>query len=209
MWRQIILVMMCGLWYGLGYLSCEHCSELHVMSCSCLFLPKAKDVLTVRWLLLREKWHKSCPYKKCSAWLVVERVFEEIPALLYHSLLLMYLMLHSPEVDVGLTHSRTALFAMLGLLFFLLCFLWAPWTATCWKTGSCSPGGWPLSSLSVLLQQLPCCKVWEFQPVPSVEQVANSLLQLCKQTQIQSANMNVLQLFTDVGEDQGITLWEA
>lgn len=29
---------------GLRYLSCEHFSELLVMSSTCLFLPKAKDV---------------------------------------------------------------------------------------------------------------------------------------------------------------------
>lgn len=29
--------------------------------------PKEKGLLTMRWLLLREEWHKSCPNKKCSA----------------------------------------------------------------------------------------------------------------------------------------------
>lgn len=204
MWRHVILMVMCGLWYVLGCLSCDHCSGLPVMSSTCLHLYRAKDILTVRCLLLREKWHKSCPDKKCSAWVVIERVVKEMHGLPHPSLLLMYPCATQARGWCGsdTVELYLSLVCVVGLL---LCFLWAPWTATCWKTCSCSPGGWPLSNLSVL-QQLPYCKVCEFQPVPNVEQVANSLLQLCKQTQIESTNMNVLQLFTEVGVDQGITL---
>lgn len=148
MWRHNILMVICGLWCGLGYLSCEHCSGLPVMSSTCHFLPKAKDVLIVRWLLLREKWHKPYPNKKCSASVVIERVVEY--ALLYHSLLLMYPCAAAAQRLMWVWHTVELCLRFvckLGLLLFLLCFLWVPWTATCWKTGSCSLGGWPLSSM--------------------------------------------------------------
>lgn len=140
MWRHVILMVMCGLWYGLGCLSCDHCSGLPVMSSTCLHLYRAKDILTVRCLLLREKWHKSCPDKKCSAWVVIERVVKEMHGLPHPSLLLMYPCATQARGWCGsdTVELYLSLVCVVGLL---LCFLWAPWTATCWKTCSCSREG--------------------------------------------------------------------